>query len=136
MRLEHAGRLRTACKECSATCGAAFHLAEKCRFGASGVKTREADRTSSSCLKARPTNLSSFSAGCLAMALALAGCGGAGGQASKMTSFSTTESPDSKAELFSLPADQMPHIPLYTVPHAPMVRTLPPADAAPSHTLP
>ena len=40
----------------------------------------------------------------------LAGCGGAGEQASKMTSFSTAESPEAKAELFSLPADQMSHI--------------------------
>src|SRR3984893_13634959 len=60
----------------------------------------------------------------LAVALALAGCGGAGNQASKMTSFSTTESPESKAELFSLPADQMAHIQIYTVAQAPMVRTL------------
>ncbi len=124
MRLEHAGRIRTASKECSAACGAAFHLAEKCRFGASGVKTPEEDGPSLSCLKARPTKLKNFSSICLAIALALAGCGGAGGQASKMTSFSTTESPDSKAELFSLPADQMAHIQIYTVAQAPMVRTL------------
>jgi len=41
-----------------------------------------------------------------------------------MTSFSTTESAESKAELFSLPADQMAHIQIYTVAQAPMVRTL------------
>ena len=40
----------------------------------------------------------------------LAGCGGAGEQAGKMTSFSTTESSNTKAELFALPADQMSHI--------------------------
>jgi cobalt-zinc-cadmium efflux system membrane fusion protein len=62
---------------------------------------------------------------CAALAaLALAGCGGTGDQASKMTSFSTTESAASKAELFSLPADQMAHIQIYTVAQAPMVRTL------------
>jgi cobalt-zinc-cadmium efflux system membrane fusion protein len=60
----------------------------------------------------------------LAASLALAGCGGAGEQASKMTSFSTTESAASKAELFSLPADQMAHIQVFTVAAAPMVRTL------------
>ena len=43
---------------------------------------------------------------------------------SKMTSFSTTESAASKAELFSLPTDQMAHIQIYTVAPAPMVRTL------------
>lgn len=60
----------------------------------------------------------------LAVALSLAGCGGAGDQAGKMTSFSTTESAASKAELFSLPADQLAHIQVYTVSPAPMVRTL------------
>ncbi len=58
----------------------------------------------------------------LAVALALAGCGGE--QASKMTSFSTTESAESKAELFTLPADQMAHIQIFTVAQAPLVRTL------------
>jgi cobalt-zinc-cadmium efflux system membrane fusion protein len=41
-----------------------------------------------------------------------------------MTSFSTTESAESKAELFSLPADQVAHIQIYTVARAPVVRTL------------
>jgi len=59
----------------------------------------------------------------LATALALAGCGG-GGKASKMTSFSTTESPEAKAELFSLPADQMSHIQVVTVEQGPLARTL------------
>ena len=53
---------------------------------------------------------SRFSARRWPRAFALAGCGGAGEQANKMTSFSTTESAASKAELFSLPADQMSHI--------------------------
>jgi cobalt-zinc-cadmium efflux system membrane fusion protein len=60
----------------------------------------------------------------LAVALALAGCGSAGEQASKMTSFSTTESPESKAELFTVPADQMSHIQVFTLAQAPMARTL------------
>jgi len=60
----------------------------------------------------------------LAAAFALAGCGGAGENANKMTSFSTTESAASKAELFSLPADQMSHIQIYTVAQAPLERTL------------
>jgi membrane fusion protein, heavy metal efflux system len=62
--------------------------------------------------------------GAMAAVLALSGCGGTGEQASKMTSFSTTESAASKAELFSLPADQMAHIQIFTVSAAPMVRTL------------
>jgi cobalt-zinc-cadmium efflux system membrane fusion protein len=57
-------------------------------------------------------------------AFALAGCGGPGENANKMTSFSTTESAASKAELFSLPADQMSHIQIYTVVQAPIERTL------------
>jgi cobalt-zinc-cadmium efflux system membrane fusion protein len=56
--------------------------------------------------------------------LALAGCGGAADQASKMTSFSTAESRDSKAELFSLPADQMAHIQVVTVEQGPLARIL------------
>jgi membrane fusion protein, heavy metal efflux system len=57
----------------------------------------------------------------LAVAIALTGCGE---QANKMTSFSTTESAESKAELFTLPADQMAHIQIYTLTQAPMTRTL------------
>jgi cobalt-zinc-cadmium efflux system membrane fusion protein len=60
----------------------------------------------------------------LAAVFALAGCGGAGENASKMTSFSTAESAASKAELFSLPPDQMSHIQIYTVAQAPLERTL------------
>lgn len=60
----------------------------------------------------------------LGAVIALAGCGGAGDNANKMTSFSTTESAESKAELFSLPADQMSHIRIYTVVQAPLERTL------------
>ena len=59
----------------------------------------------------------------LALAATLGGCGG-GEQASKMTSFSTTESADSKAELFTLPADQMEHVQIYTVTAAPVMRVL------------
>src|SRR5271154_1778366 len=58
----------------------------------------------------------------LGAASVLAGCNG--DQTSKMTSFSTTESAESRAELFSLPADQMAHIQIYTVAPAPLARTL------------
>jgi cobalt-zinc-cadmium efflux system membrane fusion protein len=57
------------------------------------------------------------------VALPLAGCG-SGQQASRMTSFSTAESADAKAELFSLTADQTTHIQIYTVSQAPIARTL------------
>jgi cobalt-zinc-cadmium efflux system membrane fusion protein len=60
----------------------------------------------------------------LAVAFALAGCGGAGEKASKMTSFSTAESPEAKAEIFSLPADQMSHISVVTVEQGKLARTL------------
>ena len=67
---------------------------------------------------------SAFFCGALATMIALVGCGGANENASKMTSFSTAESAASKAELFSLPADQMSHIQIYTVAQAPIERTL------------
>jgi len=60
----------------------------------------------------------------LSAALMLAGCSGAGDQASKMTSFSTAESRQSKAELFSLPAEQMAHIQVLTVEQGPLARIL------------
>jgi cobalt-zinc-cadmium efflux system membrane fusion protein len=60
----------------------------------------------------------------LAVAVTLAACGRTGDQASRMTSFSATESAASKAELFSLPADQMARIQVYTVGQEPMTRTL------------
>jgi len=60
----------------------------------------------------------------LAAAFVIAGCGGAGENANKMTSFSTSESAASRAELFSLPADQISHIQIYTVTQAPIERTL------------
>ncbi len=56
--------------------------------------------------------------------MVLAGCSGSEKQASKMTSFSTAESPEAKAELFSLPADQMSHIQVVTVEQGPLARTL------------
>ncbi|HWZ55303.1 MAG TPA: efflux RND transporter periplasmic adaptor subunit [Verrucomicrobiae bacterium] len=56
--------------------------------------------------------------------IALAGCGGAGENANKMTSFSTSESAASRAELFTLPADQMSHIQIYTIVQAPLERVL------------
>ena len=71
-----------------------------------------------------PADWRDLSGAALAAALAMAGCGGTGEQANKMTSFSTTESAASQAEFFTLPADQMAHIQVYTVAAAPMVRTL------------
>ncbi|HVA94418.1 MAG TPA: efflux RND transporter periplasmic adaptor subunit [Candidatus Dormibacteraeota bacterium] len=65
-----------------------------------------------------------FCCAAFASALALAGCGGSAQNAAKMTSFSTTESAASQAELFSLPPDQMAHIQIYTVGQSPLVRTL------------
>jgi cobalt-zinc-cadmium efflux system membrane fusion protein len=75
-------------------------------------------------LNRRRLRRSAIFSGAVALAFALAGCGGAGEQASKMTSFSTTESAASNAELFTLPADQMSHIQIFTVAQAPVVRTL------------
>jgi membrane fusion protein, heavy metal efflux system len=60
----------------------------------------------------------------LAVVLALAGCGGTSDQANKMTSFSTAESAESKAELFTLPPEQMAHIQVFTVAQSSVVRTL------------
>ncbi|MGA7567187.1 MAG: efflux RND transporter periplasmic adaptor subunit [Terriglobales bacterium] len=54
----------------------------------------------------------------------VAGCGREGEQADNMTSFSTAESAKSKAELFSLPADQMSHIQIVTVEQGPLARIL------------
>jgi len=59
-----------------------------------------------------------------AIMVALAGCRGAGEQAGKMTSFSTTENPKSKAELFSVPADQMSHVQIVTVGQGALARIL------------
>jgi membrane fusion protein, heavy metal efflux system len=54
----------------------------------------------------------------------VAGCAGSGEQAARMTSFSAAGSSESKAELFSLPADQLSHIQIVTVEQAPLARTL------------
>jgi cobalt-zinc-cadmium efflux system membrane fusion protein len=62
--------------------------------------------------------------GALAATLAVSGCGGSGDNANKMTSFSTAESAASQAELFSLPAEQMAHIQIYTVAQGPLERVL------------
>jgi cobalt-zinc-cadmium efflux system membrane fusion protein len=62
--------------------------------------------------------------GALATTLAFAGCGGSGENAGKMTSFATNESAASRAELFSLPADQLSHIQIYTVAAGPLERVL------------
>ena len=60
----------------------------------------------------------------VAVLLAAAGCGSPDKQASKMTSFSTTETAESRAELFTVPADQMANVTVYTVVQAPLPRTL------------
>lgn len=60
----------------------------------------------------------------LAIALCLAGCGSSSEQANKMTSFSAAESAQNKAELFTLPADQMSHIQVFAVTQAPVARML------------
>ncbi len=73
--------------------------------------------------RSRRARRSAIFCAAIAAALAIAGCG-AGENANKMTSFSTAESAESKAELFSLPADQMSHIQIYTVVQAPLERTL------------
>ena len=83
------------------------------------TKCRDVNRS-----RPRRARRSAIFCAALAAAFALAGCGGAGEQANKMTSFSTAESAASKAELFSLPADQMSHIQIYTVAAAPLERTL------------
>jgi cobalt-zinc-cadmium efflux system membrane fusion protein len=75
-------------------------------------------------LAAASVHSSAILCAALSGVLALAGCGGAGENANKMTSFSTAESAASKAELFSLPADQMSHIQIYTVAQSPLERTL------------
>ena len=58
----------------------------------------------------------------LASSVAVAGCGG-GGQAT-MTSFSANERPESRAELFTLPENQMGRVQIYTVAPAPLARVL------------
>jgi cobalt-zinc-cadmium efflux system membrane fusion protein len=59
-----------------------------------------------------------------AIMVGLASCRGAGEQAGKMTSFSTSESPEATAQLFSVPADQMSHIQVVTVEQGALARTL------------
>jgi membrane fusion protein, heavy metal efflux system len=60
----------------------------------------------------------------LAAVLAMAGCGGSGDQAGRMTSFSTAQTPENRAQLFSVPPAQMANIQVYTVAQASIVRTL------------
>jgi membrane fusion protein, heavy metal efflux system len=59
-----------------------------------------------------------------AITVMIAGCGGAREPASKMTSFSTAETAEAKAELFSLPADQMSHIQVVGVEQGRLARML------------
>jgi cobalt-zinc-cadmium efflux system membrane fusion protein len=56
--------------------------------------------------------------------MGIASCGGPGNQAGTMTSFSTAESKESKAELFELPAEQMSHIQVVKVEQGPLARIL------------
>jgi len=74
--------------------------------------------------KIRRNRISALIGASLALGLALAGCGATGDQANKMTSFSATESAESKAELFTLPAEQMSHVEIFAVAQATVVRTL------------
>jgi cobalt-zinc-cadmium efflux system membrane fusion protein len=60
----------------------------------------------------------------LAVAVAVAGCGAPEEQASKMTSYSAAENAANRAALFTVPADQMSHVQIYTVAQAPLVRML------------
>jgi cobalt-zinc-cadmium efflux system membrane fusion protein len=60
----------------------------------------------------------------LAGVLAMAGCGGSADQAGRMTSFSAGQTPDNRAQLFTVPPAQMANIQIYTVAQAPIVRTL------------
>ena len=60
----------------------------------------------------------------LFLAFSIAGCRSSAEQASKMTSFSTAESAQSKAELFTLPAEQMSHIQVFTVAQTTVARML------------
>ena len=83
------------------------------------IKTRDINRS-----RLKRARRSAIFCGALASAFALASCGGAGQNANKMTSFSTAESAASKAELFSLPPEQISHIQIYTVAQAPFARTL------------
>jgi len=83
------------------------------------IKSRDINRS-----RLQRARRSAIFCGALASAFALAGCGGAGQNANKMTSFSTAESAASKAELFSLPPEQISHIQIYTVAQAPFARTL------------
>ena len=91
----------------------------RCGQPAHSERSGAADRSPS-----RRVRRSAIFCAAMSAAFALAGCGGAGENAGKMTSFSTAESAASKAELFSLPADQMSHIQIYTVTQAPLERTL------------
>lgn len=63
-------------------------------------------------------------AAALSAALTLAACGPSGDPTGTMTSFSASESPVSKAELFTLSADQLSHVELSTVAASGMARTL------------
>jgi len=60
----------------------------------------------------------------LTAALMFSGCGGGREGASKMTSFSSSESPEAKAELFTLPADQLAHIHVVPVEQGRLTRML------------
>jgi cobalt-zinc-cadmium efflux system membrane fusion protein len=57
-------------------------------------------------------------------ALLLAGCGSSASDASKMTSFSTGDPSGNRAELLSVPADQMAHVGIYKVAKTELARVL------------
>jgi membrane fusion protein, heavy metal efflux system len=60
----------------------------------------------------------------LTAALAAAGCSSSRESASQMTSYSAAATPTNTATLFSVPADQLSHVQIYTVTQSPIVRTL------------
>jgi len=72
----------------------------------------------------RNTHKERFAAYGMALAVALAGCGSAGDPASKMTSYSSAAGLESKAELFTLPAEQLTHLQIYPVAKSSLEHTL------------
>jgi membrane fusion protein, heavy metal efflux system len=60
----------------------------------------------------------------IVLPLALTGCSGSGGQANQMTSFSNAGSAQGQQAAFTVPADQMTHLQIYSVVPTSVARTL------------